>query len=132
MPLMMGTPKMVPLILRNPHSTARLEAAAAHPLQFHSPSQLPPARFCELHWQMCHVSAEYGPIVPLNEIERSFGYIIIRPSYTPYSIYLTGTIESTLYVPSKHPLLGTTYPRFQGVQGRSWDALLGLGFGFRV
>ena len=31
-------------------------------------------------------------IVPLERIEYGFGYIIIRSPYTPYSIYLSGTI----------------------------------------
>ena len=31
-------------------------------------------------------------IVPLKWIEYGFGYVIIRPPYTPYSIYLRGTI----------------------------------------
>ena len=33
-------------------------------------------------------------IVPLNQIEYGFGYIIIRSPYFPYSIYLRGTIYS--------------------------------------
>ena len=31
-------------------------------------------------------------IVPLKQIEYGFGYIIIRSSYTPYSIYLRETV----------------------------------------
>ena len=31
-------------------------------------------------------------IVPLKKIEYGFGYTIIRSPYTPYSIYLRGTI----------------------------------------
>ena len=32
-------------------------------------------------------------IVPLKEIEYGFGYAVTRSPYTPYSIYLTGTIQ---------------------------------------
>ena len=30
--------------------------------------------------------------VPPKKIEYGFGYVIVRPPYTPYSIYLRGTI----------------------------------------
>ena len=33
-----------------------------------------------------------GFIVPMMWIEYGFGYMIIRSPYTPYSIYLRGTI----------------------------------------
>ena len=32
-------------------------------------------------------------IIPLKKIEDGFGYIIVRSSYTPYSIYRRGTIQ---------------------------------------
>ena len=35
-------------------------------------------------------------IVPLKQIEYGFGCIIVRPSYNPYSIYLRGTIDSSV------------------------------------
>ena len=34
-----------------------------------------------------------GCVVPLKYIEYGFGYILIRSSYTPYSIYLRGTVR---------------------------------------
>ena len=39
------------------------------------------------------------PIVPLKYIEYGFGYIIIRSPYTPYSVYLGGTIHWDLSYP---------------------------------
>ena len=33
-------------------------------------------------------------VVPLKQIEHGFGYVIIRSPYTPYSIYLSGTVFS--------------------------------------
>ena len=49
-------------------------------------------------------------MVPLKLIEYGFGHIIIRYPYTPYSIYLRGTIESL------HPL-HAVIPIFPAVVG---------------
>ena len=40
----------------------------------------------------CHIPG-FRYIVTLKYIEYGFGYIIMRSLYTPYSIYLRGTIS---------------------------------------
>ena len=37
--------------------------------------------------------ASYRVVVPFNQIEYGFGHIVIRSPYTPYSVYLKGTIR---------------------------------------
>ena len=64
------------------------------------------------------------PIVPLGQIDYGFGYSITRFPYTPYSIYLTGTInlgllpESPYWVSLGHVPVSSSGPlRAQGIFG---------------
>ena len=79
-------------------------------------------------------------MVPLKQIEFGFGYILIRSPYTPYSIYLRGTI---IPIPqSPHPasaskcdlLLGQAQERSDlslSVAGSAWLTQSPQGLGFR-
>ena len=42
-------------------------------------------------------------IVPLKKIEYGFGHIMIRSSFTPYSIYLRGTIAILIAQRAAYP-----------------------------
>ena len=43
------------------------------------------------HWEES-ITSNHRSIIPLKSIEYSFGHVIKRSPYTPYSIYLRGTI----------------------------------------
>ena len=80
-----------------------------------------PCPFRAQFFGMCYVPLHYTPagtfkstkresythIVPLELIDHGFGYIIIRSPYTPYSIYLRGTLLIYLW-PFQFPQSGET------------------------
>ena len=80
------------------HATREVVGTDFEPFANLSPPfrELSPAVFLH-HASPCLYMFKHGflddpHIVPLKSIEYGFGYVLIRPPYTPYSIYLRGTI----------------------------------------